>query len=140
MTNDARSESDPEMPSGMKRKHLRIHDSVRQYLRDQTEDTEVTMSQELNSYLPDDWEDIEFGYGGDDICHLKITPELKGRIVSMAGQNISQGDVVTLFVLLAALENGDLEPAEDIAFQVPELIWTLLSDLSTIYREGVDGE
>jgi hypothetical protein len=68
-----------------------------------------------------------------------VTPQTKERIVAMTGQNISQGDVVTLFVMLGALENGDVDVAEDLAVEIPELVWDLLDGLLTnILTETTD--
>lgn len=130
MTGISPHDVDREVDDNTNRKPLRTHTSVRDYLKGQTAGTEKTISQELNDYLPAEWDELEFGYSTDDIAHMKVTPETKQRIVSMTGTNISQGDVVTLFVLLGALNNGDLEEAQELASTVPELIWDLLTDLS----------
>lgn len=124
------TDGEREVPEGTQRKPLRIHNSIRTYLKDQIAGTDRTISQELNTYLPADWDELEFGYDNDDIAHMKVTPATKERIVAMTGQNVSQGDIVALFVLLGALDNGDLDAADDIAVGVPELMWDLLNGMS----------
>lgn len=135
------TDRDREVPPGTQRKPLRTHSSVRDYLKQRTEGSDRTISQELNGYLPADWDELEFGYGNAELAHMKVTPQTKERIVSMTGSNVSQGDVVALFVLLGALENDDIDVAEDIAVTTPELVWDLLNVMSeTILKTRPDDD
>ena len=119
-----------EIPEGVERKPLRVHKTARDYISQTSDENGRTVSQELNRVLPANWDEIEFGYENDEIAYMKVTPATKNRVKSMSGKNVSQGDVVTMFVMLAALENDDLDVAADLAVDIPTMIWDVLNDLS----------
>lgn len=106
-----------EMPPDQQRKHVRTIEPVKGYLRERAEEEGVTMSVYLDGCLPEDAEPHDYE---DEITHLKVVPDVHAVVKRLAGANVDDGEVVAYYLLLDALDRGDMEAAAEIAEYAPE--------------------
>lgn len=116
-----------EVPEGQSRKQILALECVRDYLRDRSNANELTYSQQIDQWLPENWENVEYSHAETDIVNIKATPEVHGKVTSIAGERVKPGEVLALFALDAAVDNGDFEQAVEFAEEIPELLWKLLA-------------
>lgn len=118
--------SDPELGGDQHRIQVVSRKPVRDYIRERTNRTGLTYSQQLDEWLPDNWEDVEFGYTEREVVNIKLIPEVQAKVDSMAGDRVKAGDIIAYYALQQALENDDLEAAAGIMTDIPELLWEVM--------------
>lgn len=119
--------SERELPEGVPRKQIVTIDTVREYVRERSDEEGMTVSEFLKeSALPEDWEEIFHGYSDDEVVRMKVTPEVDEMVDRMTGGRVDKGEVVALYALIDALRTGDAETAEDLIEYIPEVLWDRL--------------
>lgn len=116
-------ETTREVPEDQRRRQILTIKPVREYIRERTEENGKTYSKQVDEWLPDDWESVTHEFRDDNVVNIKATPGVHEKIDSMTGQRVKPGETLALYVLAAAVENGDLEVAQDIVANVPNLLW-----------------
>lgn len=113
---------EPEVPPDTLRKQIRTIKPVRSYLRHlkSVEGDWRTYSDVALGLIPD--EQPPFEHTEEDRVRVKFTPEAHDRIDSVAGETVSPGEVLALFVLLEALRRGDVDAAAAVASVPPEML------------------
>lgn len=114
-----------EVPEDQSRKQILVYEVVRDYIRQRSRANSNTYSQQLDTWLPGEDEEVYFEREEQEIKNIKATPSIHGRVLGMTGDRVKPGEVVALYALLAAVENGDLEVAAEMAEHVPELLWDI---------------
>lgn len=115
-----------EVDSDEDRKQIRVKRSVRQYMANRAQATGDTYSEQAGGWLPEPTAENTLAFEQQDIVRFKATPEIHGRLMDLAGKNVTAGEVLAYYALRDALEQGHLDAAADMAAEVPELLWKAL--------------
>lgn len=114
-----------EVPEDQSRKQILTYSKVRDYLRLRSNDSGYTYSQQLEEWLPEDHEEIVHEHPDEDIVNIKATPYVHDIVTSLAGKRVKPGDIVAYYAMLAAVDNGDLEFAAEMAVEIPDILWEI---------------
>lgn len=119
------ADRDSEIPDGTTRRQLITTKSVRSYIRSRKSAEGNTYSEQIAQWLPEpsDETNLRLGYEDDDIVKMKLIPSLYEHINGMAGNRVTNGDIVALYALRDAIENENHEAAAAIIVEIPELLW-----------------
>lgn len=116
--------SERELPEGVPRKQIVTIAKVREYVRERSDEEDMTVSEFLKeSAFPEDWEEVFHGYSDDEVVRMKVTPEVDDIVDRMTGGRVDKGEVVAFYALIDALRTGDTETAEDLIEYIPEVLW-----------------
>jgi len=113
-----------ELPEGVPRRQIVVLDVVREYLRERSDEEDMTISEFLKeTAFPDDWEETLHEYEDHEMARLKLTPAADEMVDGMTGERLDKGEVIAFYVLLDALREGNRGTAEDLIEYVPEVLW-----------------
>ena len=113
-----------ELPEGVPRRQIVVLDVVREYLRERSDEEDMTISEFLKeTAFSDDWEETLHEYEDHEMARLKLTPAADEMVDGMTGERLDKGEVIAFYVLLDALREGNRGTAEDLIEYVPEVLW-----------------
>jgi hypothetical protein len=113
-----------ELPEGVPRRQIVVLDVVREYLRERSDEEDMTISEFLKeTAFPDDWKETLHEYEDHEMARLKLTPAADEMVDGMTGERLDKGEVIAFYVLLDALREGNRGTAEDLIEYVPEVLW-----------------
>jgi len=112
-----------EVPKDEDRKQVLAHRSVREYISEQTQDTGMTYSEQLEAWMPDDPEEDSIPGQDEDIVSLKLTPHIHERIGKLTEDSrLRYSQVVAYYTMMAAIENRDIQRAARFARLTPTTV------------------
>lgn len=126
MTTEQDPHTNREVPEGELRKKIRIHENVREYLSERSSEEGMTYSELIEEFAPDNWQDVNLDYDSDEVVGIKATPSAHEKVRSMSGSRVLPGEVLTLLVLLDAIEQGNVETAAEFMEFAPKAVWQAL--------------
>jgi hypothetical protein len=137
MSNTGRDEdiSSREVPESVQRKQVIVIPAARSYLKELCEREGKTYSQKLSELLPDDPEAHRLSVNSK--VQTKVTEEVDDAIDDIAGERVDKGEVISALMLHEAIKNGDIERAQLLARDLPDL---LLKSLTFIEEVDLDAE